>query len=129
MKQVEEWLERYLEICRHLLAKLSADAGHYSDDKLSAVEAALDMRQEMLEELGGMTLGEEARLLYSQWEDSIRKNEAEIESAVRDMMDEMKAEQAVVHDQRAELNRQKRANRSYAGIQRSVEGYFIDKKK
>ncbi len=83
----------------------------------------------MLDQLSGMELGEEARSLYSQRRDSIGKIEAEIESAVRIMMDEIKAEQAAVQDQRAELNRQKRANRRYAGIQRSAEGYFIANKK
>lgn len=129
MKTIKEWLAQYLEICEILRATLSTESGHYADEKLAAFETALVQRQEMLDEVAEMEIGENDRLLYAQCRGAIQEAESEIASAVRAMMDEIKNEQESVQNQRMELNKHKRANRGYAGIQRSAEGYFIDKMK
>ncbi len=129
MMTIEAWLGQYLDICRELLATLSADSGHYSDEKLASVEAALDLRREMLDELAGLEIGDEERQLYSSCSETLNALESEIELAVKAMMAEVKAERLAVHDKRTELNRLHRANRSYVGKVQSTEGYFIDKKK
>lgn len=129
MTVVEGWLEKYLQINERLLGILKEDAGRYSDEKLASVEATLDLRQEMLDELAGLKIGDEERQLYSLCSGTLKDLESEIELAVKAMMAEVKAEQLAVHDKRTELSRLHRANRSYVGTAQSSEGYFIDKKK
>ena len=129
MKTMDAWLEGYLHINDNLLSTLSADSGRYSDEKLASLEATLDLRQEMLDELAGMEIGDDERLLYAKHSEAFKEIEGQIETMVKVMMAEMKAEQLAVHEKRSELNRLHRANRSYVGSVQSTEGFFIDKKK
>jgi len=129
MNTVEDWLVRYSHICESLLCVLGAEPGGYSDEKLESVESAIETRREMLEELSVFRIEESQRASYAPKLQAIRDMELEIESQVRAMMAELQEKLLTVKDQRSELNRLKKANRSYVGVAKSTEGYFIDKKK
>ncbi len=129
MKPVEAWLDQYSQISKQLLTVLAESSGVYSDDKLVAVEAAIALRRELLTELAGLEIGKSAAERYAPQLEMIKAMESEIEVNIRTMMSELDAQRLAVHEQRSELDRLKRANRSYAGTVQSTEGYFIDKKK
>lgn len=129
MKPVIEWLGQYSQISENLLALLEAGSGGYSDEKLASIEATMEVRQELLEELAGLEIKESERSVYEAFLGDIRSIEAEIESLMKTMMSELDEQRLAVQEQRSELNRLKRANRSYVGMAQSTEGYFIDKKK
>lgn len=129
MKTVTEWLGQYSQVCENLLAVLVAEPVGYSDEKLASFEAAIEIRQELLDELAGLEIRESEKPDFAAQLEALRNMESEIESQVKTMMSELDTERQTVHDQRSELNRLKKANRSYAGTARSTEGYFIDKKK
>ncbi len=129
MKPVIDWLTRYSRVAEELLSVLDAALGGYSDEKLAAVEAAIDTRQELLDELSMLQISKSEQTDYAPFLEAIKRMEAEIESAIKKMMAELDAERQTVQDQRSELNRLKMANRSYAGTMQSTEGYFIDRKK
>jgi len=129
MRTVTDWLEQYLQICENLLAVLSESPDGYSDEKLASVESAIQVRQELLDELAGLDIRKTERDLYAPKLEAIKGMESEIESRIRAMMSELEAERLAIQEQRSELSRLQRANRSYAGMMKSTEGYFIDKKK
>ncbi len=129
MKPVTELLGQYSQISENLLALLETEFGGYSDEKLASIEATMEVRQELLEELAGLEIKESERGVYESFLGDIKGIEAEIESSMKTMMSELDEQRLAVQDQRSELNRLKRANRSYVGTVQSTEGYFIDKKK
>lgn len=129
MKPVTEWLGQYSQISENLLALLEEGSGGYSDEKLASIEATMEVRQELLEELSGLEIKESERSVYEGFLGDIGGIETKIESLMKTMMSELDEQRLAVQDQRSELNRLKRANRSYVGTVKSAEGYFIDKKK
>lgn len=129
MMPIEAWLENYLQTSKELLLKLREEPEVYSDEKLALIENTMEQRQALLDELSQWKIEEAARDGYSPLLDQIKSVELEIETAIKAMMSVLDLEREIVQDQRRELNRLKKANRSYAGTTRSAEGYFIDKKK
>lgn len=129
MNPVITCLAQYSQICKSLLAALGEPDMGFSDEKLIAIESAIVLREEKLEELKGLEIDASDKGSYDELLKEIKDVEAEIESMMRSMMSELNTERTEVKDQRVELTRLKTANRSYAGMTRSTEGYFIDKKK
>jgi len=129
MITVRQWLDEYAEINDRLLGILEKDAGRYSDEKLAALEAALELRQEMLDELAEHDITADDRLTYQEYGPGLKALEVQVEEDVRAMMADIKAEQASLQDKRKELGKLRKANKSYIGMMPSSEGYFIDRKK
>lgn len=129
MNTVTDWLAQYSQICRNLLEVLNGSESGFSDEKLIAVEAAIELRDEKLAELKGMEINESDKASYECFLREIKDMEADIGASIKAMMSELDSERSDVQEQRTGLNRLKVANRSYAGMVQPTEGYFIDKKK
>lgn len=129
MNPVIQWLTQYARICKDLLTLMEGASSGYSDEKLVAIEAAILLREERLEELGGIQINKSEAAEYAPYLEEIKNTESEIEIQIKAMMADLDAQRMTVQEQRSELTLMKRANRSYIGTLQATEGYFIDKKK
>jgi len=123
------WISGYAQLTADLAAWMNSEADQDIEARLEAVEALLQKRQDLLNELQNVTLSEEEKRICRAYVEDIQEADRLIIDGLQRIKSELGSGFKEIREKRAELNLHSKANRSYSGSAKSGEGYFIDRKK